>query len=293
MLRGDDFGVTHAGNMGMKAAIEAGMLKSCSVIVNGAWIAETVAILKQHPEIEVGLHIALTSEWDTLRWPPIARDVRSLVAPDGNLWRGGVTWISPYQKQNRPPLFANLDVNPTDMEKEVRAQVKRAQDLGLRIDYIDCHNWTACAGAGRPILKRIAQELGVPIPEPEAGFMDMADTKAEDARRKAVDDYEIYRKALLQDIAAMQPGKVYRTVLHPWPDTDEVRFMDTVRGVEEAKIRAHELRLATDPLIKAAVRKKRLSLLGPAAIERKRSSVPATPTSMNAPLSGRPVPAGP
>ncbi|MDH5588911.1 MAG: ChbG/HpnK family deacetylase [Gemmatimonadota bacterium] len=281
MVRGDDFGVTHAGNVGLEEAIESGLLTSASVIVNGAWIAETASILLRHPEVEVGLHVTLSSEWDVLRWPSTSADAPTLVAPDGNMWRGGVTWLSPYARENDPPLYAALDVDPADIEREIRAQVDRAASLGLTLDYIDCHNWAACTGSALPILRMIANELGVPIPESErddgAGtppMMRYTDTEAENSRRRMGHDYEAYRDALLADIEAMEPGGVYRSVFHPWPDTDEVRAMDTVRGPEEAVIRSNELRLLSDPLIRGAIQGKSIRLMGPAAVARTQGQIP-------------------
>lgn len=57
IIRCDDIGFCHGVNMAFKRVAEAGMVSSVSVIVNTPWLDEAVEILKQHPEISVGIHL--------------------------------------------------------------------------------------------------------------------------------------------------------------------------------------------------------------------------------------------
>jgi hypothetical protein len=64
IVRGDDMGFSHSGNQGiMKCALE-GIQTSIEVIVPSPWFPEAVKLLKEHPKLDVGIHIALSSEWD-------------------------------------------------------------------------------------------------------------------------------------------------------------------------------------------------------------------------------------
>ena len=70
IIRTDDIGFCHGVNMAFKRVAEQGIVTSASVIVNTPWLDEAVAILKAHPEISVGVHLALNSEWREYKWGP-------------------------------------------------------------------------------------------------------------------------------------------------------------------------------------------------------------------------------
>src|SRR5688500_9932972 len=62
VIRADDFGFSHASNMALKRILEEGTLTAASVIVNTGWLDEAVEILKEHPEVRVGVDVCLSSE---------------------------------------------------------------------------------------------------------------------------------------------------------------------------------------------------------------------------------------
>src|SRR5262245_997029 len=88
IIRTDDIGFCHGANMAFKRVAEAGMVTSVSVIVNTPWLDEAVEILKQHPEISVGVHLALNSEWKEYKWGPVTPhdQVPSLVDSFGKFY---------------------------------------------------------------------------------------------------------------------------------------------------------------------------------------------------------------
>src|SRR3954462_4450915 len=79
VVRCDDFGFTHASNMALEKLLNEGVISAASVIVNTGWLDETVEILKKHPEVSVGVHVCLNSEWLPYKWGPVlpAKEVPS------------------------------------------------------------------------------------------------------------------------------------------------------------------------------------------------------------------------
>ncbi|WP_262509565.1 ChbG/HpnK family deacetylase [Thermoflavifilum aggregans] len=71
LVRGDDMGITHATNVACMEAYERGWMKSVEVIVPAPWFPEAVRMLRAHPDLDVGVHLALTSEWDNIKWRPL------------------------------------------------------------------------------------------------------------------------------------------------------------------------------------------------------------------------------
>lgn len=195
-VRGDDCGGSHASNLALSQALDAGVLGWASVLVVGPWINDAVRALEHHPNASVGLHLSLTSEWDQFRWRPIlsAAEVPSLVAPDGgffkNYWlnsRSTQQQLATLERQARvrfARIMAAQLPAAREAEAELRAQVERAKRLGLRIEYIDCHMGVACLPELRPIMFKLAKELCVPIPEhgwmghQEVGFRIQDDPRA-------------------------------------------------------------------------------------------------------------------
>ena len=53
IVRADDFGFSHASNMALEKLCNEGIITAASVIVNTGWLDETVAILKNHPQVEL------------------------------------------------------------------------------------------------------------------------------------------------------------------------------------------------------------------------------------------------
>jgi predicted glycoside hydrolase/deacetylase ChbG (UPF0249 family) len=151
VIRSDDAGMSHSVNMALERLIETGLPVSVSVMFPTPWYQETVDILKRHPEVAVGIHLTLNSEWKNYRWGPVLgrTAVPSLVDADGYFFPS-----SEALHQNHPDL--------KEVEKELRAQIERARRSGLKIDYVDYHMGTAVRYPEfREITERLAKEYGL------------------------------------------------------------------------------------------------------------------------------------
>lgn len=153
IIRTDDIGFCHGANMAFKRIAEQGMVTSVSVIVNTPWLDEAVEILKQHPEISVGVHLALNSEWKEYKWGPVTPhdQVPSLVDPFGKFYGTRKELFS-----HRPKL--------SEVAKELRAQIDLAKKKGLKISYIDNHMGTAISTLEfQEEMEKIAKEYQIGI----------------------------------------------------------------------------------------------------------------------------------
>lgn len=153
ILRVDDVGMNHAVNMAMKDVAEAGLPFSTSVMFACPWHEAAVEILKAHPQVSVGVHLTLNSEWKGYRWGPVAgRDrVPSLVDASGHFHPS----VSAF-------LASGYDL--AEVEIELSAQVERALASGLKIDYLDYHMGTAVATPHlRAIVEKLAKKHGLGI----------------------------------------------------------------------------------------------------------------------------------
>ncbi len=153
MIRCDDIGMCHTVNLAAQQVIEAGLPFSASVMFVCPWYQEAVDILKGHPEISVGVHLTLNAEWKNYRWGPI-------------LGQGGVPSLADSCGYFFPSRKLFFDNNPKieEVEMELRAQIGRALQSGLRIDYVDYHMGTAVDTPElRALVERLAREYGLGI----------------------------------------------------------------------------------------------------------------------------------
>ena len=145
LIRCDDIGMSHSVNLAVKELIDAGLTFSASVMVPCPWFNEAASILKSNPQITVGIHLTLNSEWKNYKWGPVAgrSAVPSLVDSLG------------YFFPTRADFFAN---NPKtdEVETELRAQIEKALKSRLKISYLDYHMGTA---VDRPELRKVVEKL--------------------------------------------------------------------------------------------------------------------------------------
>ena len=155
IIRTDDAGMSHSVNMGLEKLIKTGLPVSVSVMFPTPWYQETVEILKRYPEVSVGIHLTLNSEWKNYRWGPVLgrTAVPSLVDADGYFFASADELY-----RNRPDL--------REVERELRAQIDRALKSGLKIDYVDYHMSTAVRYPEfRDLTERLAREYGFGMSE--------------------------------------------------------------------------------------------------------------------------------
>lgn len=145
LIRCDDIGMSHSVNMATKELIDAGVKFSASVMVPCSWFDEAVDILNANPQISVGIHLTLNSEWKNYKWGPVAgkNAVPSLVDSVGNFFPSRATFFA-----NNPRL--------DEVETELRAQIEKAVKSGLKITYLDYHMGTA---VDKPEMRKIVEQL--------------------------------------------------------------------------------------------------------------------------------------
>jgi predicted glycoside hydrolase/deacetylase ChbG (UPF0249 family) len=127
IIHADDLAIAHSEDAASFEALEKNAVTSASIIMPGPWLTEVAVYAKAHPDADLGLHLALTSEWKTYRWGSVeSKDkVPSLFDPSGYLWPETL------------PAVRNL--KPEEAEREIRAQIERAMALGIHPTHLDSH----------------------------------------------------------------------------------------------------------------------------------------------------------
>ena len=145
LLRLDDIGMNHSVNLAVEKVAATGMPFSVSLLFVCPWYQEAVEILKKYPNVTVGVHLALNSEWRNYRWGPV-------------LGKGGVPSLVDSVGYFLPSVDAFLasKYDLGEVERELSAQVERALRSGLKITYVDAHMGMAEA---TPQLREVAERV--------------------------------------------------------------------------------------------------------------------------------------
>lgn len=275
IIRGDDFGSTHSSNVAMANGFASGMMTSGSLLPTSSWLTEAAALTHDNPDWGIGLHLTVTSEWDRFRWPPVASPllVPSLVAEDGNMFHSYPGSPLAPEFLEAPPYLFSWDTTPipastlerrrrltsavlpraVEVEIELRAQIERALRLGIRIDYLDCHMGVACDPAFVQVLVNLAAELCLPVPE--QGWM--GDSRIPPPLG---DDLSSRIDQFVRTLDSLGPG-LYRVVLHPTLDSDEVRAMDSYFGPSWARSGKMDIDVLASDEVREAIRRNSIELV--------------------------------
>ena len=220
VIHADDFGMSHTVNRAISEALEKGWVTSASILVPCPWFPEVVRFGKAHPDSDLGIHLALNSEWNDFRWGPVSSKdkVASLLDAQG------------YLPLDTPEVVQNAKM--PEVETELRAQIDRARAMGIHITHVDAHMGTAVSSAdlfkvyqhmghvyGLPMLleHRSPSELpaGLVLPDREV-LVDRVVQMEPGVEGK--DWLDTYKKIL----APLKPG-VYQLIVHLAYDDEEMR----------------------------------------------------------------------
>src|SRR6187401_3799233 len=71
IVQADDLGAAHGINVASLQAYTDGIVRTANVIVPAPWTPEAVALLRDHSDLDAGVHLAITSEWSAIKWRPL------------------------------------------------------------------------------------------------------------------------------------------------------------------------------------------------------------------------------
>ena len=251
----DDAGMSHNSNMGAIKAIEDGVATSTSIMMPCSWVPEMSAYLKEHPQVDAGVHLTLTAEWKKYRWGPVAGKpaVPGLVDSEGCLWYGVAEVAS----------HATAD----EVEMEMRAQIDKALAMGIQPTHLDSHMGTCFAPLYLDRYVKVGIEKQIPILMfgghmqhigAEAGAMKpmvyLIANRVWNAGLPVIDDlvtqptsadsYEGRKEQLIKLLGEMKPG-ITEIIVHCTVQTEVFSHISGSGPAREA-----ELRLMTDPDVK-------------------------------------------
>ncbi len=222
IIHADDFGMSHSVNRATIEALTNRWITSASILVPCPWFPEVVRFARANPGADLGIHMAVNSEWTTFRWGPVSSrsDVPSLLDAEGYL-----------------PLIEQTVVaqaKPAEVERELRAQVDRARTAGIPLTHLDSHMATLFRSREFfEVYRRMGADYRLPVLLERAGARGGDEAPFETgAQPDALVDRVLsiepgvsasgWQGAYEKMLAPLPPG-VYQLIVHLAYDDEEMR----------------------------------------------------------------------
>lgn len=253
IVRGDDMGFSHASNIACLDTYQNGIETSVEVMVVTPWFPQTVQMLKENPGLDVGLHLAITSEWDNLKWRPLTH-CPSITSPEGYFFP--MIWPNP----NYPgQAIMENDWKLEEIEQEFRAQIERTLQQIPHLSHLSGH--MGCMNFD-PRVSEMVRRLAAEYP--------LADISTD-----PVGDYGIYyvtydgpkktyaekEASFIRMLDQLEKGKTYLFLDHPALDNAEMQAVHHIGYEDVATDRQGVTDLFTSEKIKMAIRERGIELL--------------------------------
>jgi predicted glycoside hydrolase/deacetylase ChbG (UPF0249 family) len=208
VVHADDVGMCHGANLAFADLAGRGFITCGSAMVPCPWFLEAAELAAARPELDLGVHLTLTSEWKHYRWRPLTGSSKAggLVDDDGYMWPSAAE------------LRAHAD--PGAVEAELRAQIEAAKAAGIRLTHLDCHMGAVFAPELIGIYRRLGQEEGVPVLYTRAWNGDAAKAFADRSAYEATErELEARGNPLFENgyetpwVASTESGQAYARML--------------------------------------------------------------------------------
>ena len=210
IMRIDDMGALHSVNKASIDTYQNGIAASAEVLVVGGWFPEAVKMLRENPGLDVGVHLAITSEWENVKWRPLTH-CPSLVDENGYFF----PMLGPNAAYPGQSVFENMEkFDMKEIEQEFRAQIELALKNIPNVSHISGHMMsTGFNKEVNEMVKRLSAEYGLPsIDRMDSGKEYNYEYIGYDGP-KATSEEKI--ASFIKALDKMEPGKTYVFIDHP------------------------------------------------------------------------------
>lgn len=211
VIRGDDMGSSHAANLACMDAYQNGVMQTVELMPVTPWFPEAVKMLTENPGLDVGIHLALTSEWTNMKWRPLT-NVPSLVDADGYFYP--MVWQQDHFPPNTSIQKAPWKID--EIEQELRAQIELALKHVPHISHMGGHmGFSGLDPSISKLMDRLAKEYKIDIDMPKKKVQYMRAWTRETPLENRIDVF-------CQKLQELEPG-YYIFVDHPSYDVAEMQ----------------------------------------------------------------------
>jgi predicted glycoside hydrolase/deacetylase ChbG (UPF0249 family) len=262
IINADDYGMCHSTNHAISTLLLEKSITSASLMMTCPWTLEAAHFVRKQIDIDVGIHLTLTSEWRDYKWGPISPNLKTLV----NDCR--------YFPAETSSVIARADAS--EIREEAISQIELALKMGISPTNIDNH--MVSMHHEMEILLDLCDMYQLPLryPKHEHAFLTDPSNHAEIvaiANKKGIvlldhidmlpfsttegltPTYERTKDTAMNIIRKLKPG-VTELVLHPSLDSNELRAItDTFQS------RQYDFDVFRDADVKALLKSEDIRLI--------------------------------
>lgn len=256
VIRIDDMGALHSVNVASIDTYQNGIATSVEVLAVGAWFPEAVKMLKENPGLDVGVHLAITSEWENVKWRPLT-DCPTLVDENGYFF----PMMGPNPAYPGQSVFENKDkFDINEIEKEFRAQIELALKNIPQVTHLSGHMMsTGFSPEVNALVQKLSEEYGLPsIDRMDSGKQYGYSYMGYDGP-KATSEEKI--TSFIKGLEKMEPGKKYIFIDHPAYNDSEMQTVMHVGYEDVAVDRQGVTDLLKSDEVKQAIEERGIKLI--------------------------------
>jgi predicted glycoside hydrolase/deacetylase ChbG (UPF0249 family) len=135
IVNADDFGWTRDVNDGIVHAHRNGILTSTTLMAGGAAFEHAVALARETPTLDIGVHLTLLQSTSPLTGSPLPKDLRALLQA--------------------------VATRRIDIYGELSAQVRKIISAGIAPTHLDTHKHTHMLPPVASAIARLVQDFGI------------------------------------------------------------------------------------------------------------------------------------
>ena len=256
VIRIDDMGAFHSVNVASIDTYRNGIVKSVEVLAVGAWFPEAVKMLKENPGLDVGIHLAITSEWENVKWRPLTH-CPSLVDENGYFY----PMMGPnpaYPGQSIMEQMAKFDIG--EIEREFRAQIELALKNIPQVTHISGHMFsTAFSPEVVAVVQKLSDEYNLPSIDRAESFDQYGFSYTGYEGPKATFEEKV--ASFIKSLDKMEKGKRYMFVDHPAYNDSEMQTVMHVGYEDVAVDRQGVTDLLKSPEVLKAIEERGIKLI--------------------------------
>ena len=126
IINADDFGRHELINRAVEKAFREGCLKSATIMAGGKFFDDAVAVIKNNPELGVGIHFTLANGFPILP----AEKIPTLINESGVFHENYVVFLKKYLQGK---------ISHEEIKSELAAQLEKVLRAGIKLTHCDSH----------------------------------------------------------------------------------------------------------------------------------------------------------
>ena len=235
IFHADDIGMCEGAVSAYRDLLEFGVLSSAAAMVPCPWFPAAAALCREltdHPRLDMGIHLALNSEWSVYRWGPVStRDPQSGLIDEMGYF---------FDLAHKTPQKATAEA----VRRQIAGQIAQVLRAGIRATHIDTHMFCLFEPRFLPLYLEASRQFQLPAfalrPQAEQ-WREWYDEdhpsthllqQAEAEGLPLMDHFEVMSLQTPENRLAdaqtrlnnLPPGLTY-FLIHPVKDTPELRAM--------------------------------------------------------------------